>query len=1221
VTLKTSLIITGDSSVAQKEIDALRAQIERLTKAEADARNGGAALAQTQRDQADAAASAVASTDELADAQRRLAEAEKEVSDATGAASDALATMDGQESALTGTGAALALSQQSAAGALGKVAEEAQRQGKATGDAAAAAGILSAATKGAGVSADQLAVATGKLSGVTTAATRQQQDLGAAGRQSVTVQGQLSGALSTTTNAAQAATTATIQFADGQQIATTSSRVLAIATGQLEGTLNATAVGMTQLKTVSGQLTPSVAALGVQTGALAPAADRASTGFGGLITRLGQAGAAKAALSAAGGILAGVLGGVLTGGLSLVVAGAAGMAMELLSSASAAKDADDASASLAGRVSDLGTIFDLTTGKIREQNVALREREMLLRSNKAQDLRDEADAARKTRQTYLSDARSLTGEIIGYRNPTTFTAGGGPSPIRGAKAPNVASLYDGTQSDQQIFSGLRGIAMGKGEEAKIARQMLESYGETIDSLRKASQLEREVQALLTGVLPKGMRSPPPAPRTVRPPSGGRAPVGRGVPDTKATSDAAAAQRQLLQDLDAVQRQFDPVAKAAADYAEELERIARLEAAFDPAKAGSGGGIDKATADRYRAAAQAVRDQRVADAQRTPEAKAADDARKSIDDLVGSLRGEIAVRRELDPVQAKMIGHLAQLAALPEEERKAAEATLRAYYAEIDTLDRVAEAARDAAFAKRMLQDAALDALDAIIVGGEKAANVVKRLAQQMASAALEASLFGTGPLAMMLKGGIAPPPANAAGGAVAGVANQAAADVIGKSVGKTVGDRLDGLFGSKSSFGTRLMANAGIGYAAGSLSGGSGIAGALGGALGGELAGKFLSGLGGFAGPLGSIAGGLLGGVVGKLFMPKARPGGATVSSVGGEAGVSGSVGSDKAGIAAGSSLGGSVASTINQIVDRLGGALGSFSVQIGQYKDDLRVNVNGRPLGGVKGSGATGFGQDQNAAINFAAAQAIAQGAVQGVSDAVAKALRSSSNVESALKEALKVQEIELLLGGIGAQIDKAFRDFEATAAERVRIARAYGFDLVAIEKRNGEDRNKLADQLMKSQVGSLQSLIDEMTSGSLFEGNALERIAAINIEIAKAQTDLDAGVEGAGDRLAQLLEQRLGASRDAYGTTSGYSADRQATLDQARAAVAAANARIMAARGEQSSDPALATTNAALNENNDQNAQIIAGLRDLNVGIGTLGVSIHAIGRDFSPRYLAAY
>lgn len=429
---------------------------------------------------------------------------------------------------------------------------------------------------------------------------------------------------------------------------------------------------------------------------------------------------------------------------------------------------------------------------------------------------------------------------------------------------------------------------------------------------------------------------------------------------------------------------------------------------------------------------------------------------------------------------------------------------------------------------------------------------------------------------------------------------QSSAELFTRAIGG-VGEKVAGLFTNPENaktIGSNIGKYAGKGLegaATGALV--SGIGKSLGIKLNstGSQVGGAIGGITGIPG--GAIIGSLFGGLVGNLFAGKAKPGGATVSAAGGVAGVSGAVGGDKAGIAAGTGLGGEVASAINQVAQQLGATIGDFSVQIGKYKDDLRVNVNGRPLGGVKGSNAVGFGDDENAAVSYAAAQAIAQGAIQGVSDKVAAALRSSTNIDQALKEALSVQQLELTIGGIGSQIDKAFKDFEATAKERVRIATQYGFDVVAIEKKNAEDRLKLGDQLLKQQVGSLQSLVDEITTGSLFEGSALDKITALNTAIAKAKADLDAGVDGAADTLSALYQQRLSASKEAYGTTSAYAADRNDTLDQARAAIASANAKIVAAQaGKAASDPALATTNAALDENNDQNAQIIAALKSNN-------------------------
>lgn len=407
-------------------------------------------------------------------------------------------------------------------------------------------------------------------------------------------------------------------------------------------------------------------------------------------------------------------------------------------------------------------------------------------------------------------------------------------------------------------------------------------------------------------------------------------------------------------------------------------------------------------------------------------------------------------------------------------------------------------------------------------------------------------------------------------------------DVLGR-IEKSLPEALKGAFiGSSAS--RIVLGDRGTGGAIGS---------SIGGVIGQEVGKKVLTGvLGSFAGPIGSIAGGLLGGLFGGLFKPKERPGGVTIGAVNGTADQTGTSGTDKKKIAQSKSLGDAVSAGINQIVDRLGGALGDFSVSIGLYKKDLRVNTGGKPLGGVKNSGAVSFGEDQEAAISYAISLAIQQGAVQGLSAAVQKALKSSTDIDKALTEALKVSDLETALGGLGAQLQNEFKSFEKIAADRLRIAKTYGFDIVQVEALNAKERLKLSERLLKEQVGSLQDLIDSITGGALFEGSAVDQRKALLEQIAAVQADANAGVEGAADKLANLLQQLNAVSKDVFGTTGGFSADQQSILDTAREVIASANQRINKAQG--GSDPALKETNAQLDESNDQLARIAADMAD---------------------------
>jgi len=421
--------------------------------------------------------------------------------------------------------------------------------------------------------------------------------------------------------------------------------------------------------------------------------------------------------------------------------------------------------------------------------------------------------------------------------------------------------------------------------------------------------------------------------------------------------------------------------------------------------------------------------------------------------------------------------------------------------------------------------------------------------------------------------------------------------VLGRELPKAITEPLKALFKGFEQSLPQILAGAFAGKAASNLilgGGGSSAGGAIGGILGQKFGEKFLQkglsqllpGLGQFAGPLGAIAGGLLGGVIGGLFK-KTQWGAASVSN--GKVSSSG----NKADFTSGAnSAGGTVSSAIEQIAQRLGGVVGDYAVSIGLTNGNWNVNPNA--ISGKIGTkwqrDTVDFKKDQGAALSWAIGNAIGDGAIKGVSAAVQKALKSSSDVDKAIAEALKVQDVELALGGIGAEMEKAFRQFQQQAEERLRIARQYGFDVVKLEERNAADRLKLSQKLIEQQVGSLQSLIDEMTSGSLFEGSAVDRRNALLGQIAATRADANAGVDGAADKLAKLLEQLNDVSKDAYGTTGGFAQDRSLILDQARETIAAANQRVADAQAKVESG--VAATNAALDENNDQNAQMIAAL-----------------------------
>lgn len=357
---------------------------------------------------------------------------------------------------------------------------------------------------------------------------------------------------------------------------------------------------------------------------------------------------------------------------------------------------------------------------------------------------------------------------------------------------------------------------------------------------------------------------------------------------------------------------------------------------------------------------------------------------------------------------------------------------------------------------------------------------------------------------------------------------------------------------------------------------------------------------GALLGPLGAIGGGFLGSIAGGLIKGKPMLGSTVLTSATEkDTGAWGRLG----GLENVNTVAGAVQNSLKQIASTLGASLGDFAVSIGNVEWNgqsyYRVADQGRYDVGTqdyidKGGAVLYDGTDADAAMAAAVMNAIADGAMGGISAAMKKALSSSPDVDEAVSRALKVREVEQYISGLGSEVEKALQEFETTAAERVKIAQDYGLDVLEVEKKNGEERAALIKQLTEEQVGSLQRLVEEMTSGSLFEGSAVEQRAAIMDAITAAKADLDNGVSGAADTLADLYRQLNTVSKDAFGTTGQYAADRTLILDQARAAIAASNAKIEAA-ATKTSDPALASTNAALDENNDQNAQVISLLQTL--------------------------
>lgn len=418
------------------------------------------------------------------------------------------------------------------------------------------------------------------------------------------------------------------------------------------------------------------------------------------------------------------------------------------------------------------------------------------------------------------------------------------------------------------------------------------------------------------------------------------------------------------------------------------------------------------------------------------------------------------------------------------------------------------------------------------------------------------------------------------------------------------------------------------------LGGADGAGGAFGGAVAGFRTSQFMDALGignsksgaAIGGAIGSaipipgadIIGSIAGGLIGEALKP-AKRGSATITSVDGDAT---SRGNDQQRIQASLGLAGGVQQRLRQIAEEFDAEIGSFAVSIGQRGKNFRVDTSGSGKTKTK-RGAIDFGEDEEAAVAFALRDAISDGAIKGLSAAIQKALNSNPDVDRAIKEALKVRDVEELLEGIGGKIQKEVRDFDRQADERLRIARDYGFDIVEIERINAEERSKIIEDILEDRVGALQDLLNDLVFGDLAEGTLSERRQRLLEEIGKAEADAAKGIDGAADRLADLNRRLIQLSRDAYGTAGNeYASDRAQAIASAERIIQIENDRI---RGTQEAaaetNRQLATANQLSNEQTNILAEINAGIRTLvsldglNIaggGGGNAGIDFGTIARS---------
>lgn len=392
-------------------------------------------------------------------------------------------------------------------------------------------------------------------------------------------------------------------------------------------------------------------------------------------------------------------------------------------------------------------------------------------------------------------------------------------------------------------------------------------------------------------------------------------------------------------------------------------------------------------------------------------------------------------------------------------------------------------------------------------------------------------------------------------GGTFGKFSQAFTAMVPKNAWKPLIDALQGIFGKggelQKSLG-RMLQGAALGNAAGSLALGkknSELGASIGGAIGtkvGEKLGKtVLKGLGDFAGPLGSIVGGILGGALGGLFK-KTKYASSTITSSGGTLSASAPAGNSSRYDGQINGLTGNVITSLNAIVDQLGGALtGPMAVSIGIRKGEIRVDRSG--TGQTKGGTVVDFYDDAAGAIAYAIKDAINDGVIQGMRASTLTLVKQGDDLNAALAKAMQFEGVfaeirkradptAFALEELGKQFDrlrKIFAEAGATAAEYAQLEQLLAMQRADIELDKLNKQRTLEVQLLEAQgkaseALALQRTIELSTTEDWLKTLQSQVYAAQ--DAAQAQADLARELEQAASKFKGFASD-LKSFRDSLG------------------------------------------------------------------------------------------
>jgi tape measure domain-containing protein len=262
--------------------------------------------------------------------------------------------------------------------------------------------------------------------------------------------------------------------------------------------------------------------------------------------------------------------------------------------------------------------------------------------------------------------------------------------------------------------------------------------------------------------------------------------------------------------------------------------------------------------------------------------------------------------------------------------------------------------------------------------------------------------------------------------------------------------------------------------------------------------------------PFGAEIGGLIGGTLGGLFK-KAKVGsaGITTDQFGQLAATAGK-GTNAKAVQGAVGLAGSVSDGLQQIADQLGAKItGTSNVQIGTYKDQIRVSTNGTPIGGKGSSGAITF-KDEQEAVQYAIRDAISDGVLTGISEASQRILKSGQDLNKAIQKALLIESIPKRLLAATDPVRAAVNDLNDQYSQLIAAlneGKASAQQYADAQKLYDIDRAKTIADASKAATSAIDDYLKGMLSGSSSPLNKATVYQNATSDLNQAKSDFASG------------------------------------------------------------------------------------------------------------------